>query len=540
MPTAQSNGVTRKREFWSSLVSALIALLLVMGVALDVRAGRGALAAYTPTTPSGLSVTKDSDSINLFWNLSSYAAFYEIWRSSNESGPYTFLDMVDYPTQVYFDTNISCGQTYYYKVRAGNSGLYSGFTNPDSESTAACILAADRCEDVTVLITEDFLENASTAGASDDYSPSGSGCTQAGTNPGSGPDTVYGIQAASSCYVRVCTFNGFAYLLSGGCGNGAVCLDTPVFDPQSASRCHGFRAEAGEIYYVVMEALDQSPTYQISVEFFGCNTDVPSCGSVGTLASQPPALYGTTESAAYLAANGTLDDFTINGGTVNTVRWWGLEMTQPNGSVDCGPQSTLFDLEFYGPGSTPGALIAPYTVSATAVDTGTRVEQNTVWAYEATLPAPFTAESGWLRIAPAVQDTCYWHWAGSANGNQNAVVDTNPLSLQAVDFAFCLLGEATQHTADQTGDGVISLSELLRVIQFYNTGAFHCDAQGEDGYAPAVGATNCTPHASDYNPQDWIVSLSELLRVIQFYNSLGYYSCPGQGTEDSYCPGTGP
>jgi hypothetical protein len=31
--------------------------------------------------------------------------------------------------------------------------------------------------------------------------------------------------------------------------------------------------------------------------------------------------------------------------------------------------------------------------------------------------------------------------------------------------------------------------------------------------------------------------LSELLRLIQFYNSLGYHYCPVAGTEDGFCPG---
>jgi hypothetical protein len=48
---------------------------------------------------------------------------------------------------------------------------------------------------------------------------------------------------------------------------------------------------------------------------------------------------------------------------------------------------------------------------------------------------------------------------------------------------------------------------------------------------------SCAPHASDYNPQDWRINLSELLRVIQFFNSGGYHYCPTEGTEDGYCVG---
>ncbi len=84
-------------------------------------------------------------------------------------------------------------------------------------------------------------------------------------------------------------------------------------------------------------------------------------------------------------------------------------------------------------------------------------------------------------------------------------------------------------------DWVVNLSELLRTIQFYNTGEYSCDPQGEDGYAPGAGDRTCAPHASDYNPQDWTINLSELLRVIQFYNSGGYH--PDPTTEDGFAPG---
>ncbi len=91
--------------------------------------------------------------------------------------------------------------------------------------------------------------------------------------------------------------------------------------------------------------------------------------------------------------------------------------------------------------------------------------------------------------------------------------------------------------ADQNGDGRINLSELLRVIQFFNSNGFHCETGTEDGYAPGPGDQDCPPYDSDYNAQDWYISLSELLRVIQFFNSGGYHYCPAEGTEDDFCPG---
>ena len=52
---------------------------------------------------------------------------------------------------------------------------------------------------------------------------------------------------------------------------------------------------------------------------------------------------------------------------------------------------------------------------------------------------------------------------------------------------------------------------------------------GESGTGNSEG---CMPHHSDYNPQDWRISLSELLRLVQLYNSSGYHPDPEQ--EDGF------
>ncbi len=92
-------------------------------------------------------------------------------------------------------------------------------------------------------------------------------------------------------------------------------------------------------------------------------------------------------------------------------------------------------------------------------------------------------------------------------------------------------------TADQNQDGEISLTELLRVVQFFTSGGFHCEAGTEDGYAPGAGDQSCAPHDGDYSPRDWQISLSELLRLIQFFTSGGYHAC-AEG-EDGFCAGAG-
>lgn len=98
------------------------------------------------------------------------------------------------------------------------------------------------------------------------------------------------------------------------------------------------------------------------------------------------------------------------------------------------------------------------------------------------------------------------------------------------------------HAADWHGssDNLIDLTELLRVIQVYNSSAYHCAQPADisdDGFVCGMnpGAQSCAAHSADYNPQDWKIGLSELLRVIQFYNSNGYHVCAE--SEDGFCPG---
>ncbi|MCX8063758.1 MAG: PASTA domain-containing protein [Candidatus Hydrogenedentes bacterium] len=91
------------------------------------------------------------------------------------------------------------------------------------------------------------------------------------------------------------------------------------------------------------------------------------------------------------------------------------------------------------------------------------------------------------------------------------------------------------HSADINKDNRINLSEVLRVIQFFNLLGYHCGTSTEDGYIPGPGENHdCSPHSSDYNPQDWTINLQELLRLIQLFNSKDYYPCYG-ASEDNFC-----
>lgn len=107
-----------------------------------------------------------------------------------------------------------------------------------------------------------------------------------------------------------------------------------------------------------------------------------------------------------------------------------------------------------------------------------------------------------------------------------------------VYYGAVLTGLARRHGADINGDWVIAVSELLRVVQFFNTDVFHCQSGTEDGYAVGTGAQDCRFHDSDFMfPRNWSISISELLRLIQLYNSKFYHV--SLDSEDGFAPGLG-
>jgi hypothetical protein len=84
--------------------------------------------------------------------------------------------------------------------------------------------------------------------------------------------------------------------------------------------------------------------------------------------------------------------------------------------------------------------------------------------------------------------------------------------------------EARFHSADTDHDWHLSLRELTRVIELYNTrsgtertGEYHSAPGTEDGFLPAAGPI-VGHHSADTN-EDGRIDLSELTRVIELYNT---------------------
>jgi hypothetical protein len=102
------------------------------------------------------------------------------------------------------------------------------------------------------------------------------------------------------------------------------------------------------------------------------------------------------------------------------------------------------------------------------------------------------------------------------------------------------LGGGILISADTNGDFLIALEELLRLIQLFNAGQYACAENAgasEDGYLPRAqqgGDPACLLHSIDGDGNNQI-TLSELLRGIQFYNLGGYTYCQEQSPEDGFC-----
>jgi len=123
------------------------------------------------------------------------------------------------------------------------------------------------------------------------------------------------------------------------------------------------------------------------------------------------------------------------------------------------------------------------------------------------------------------------------DGSSAADGDAEPLRLTMNAPAISVAPLDAPHDADTDGNGRLGLSEVMRLVQFFHAGALYCAEGTEDGFSPAGGHRDCAPHDADYAPQDWQISLSELLRCIQFYNGLrGAYHRDSSG-EDGFAPG---
>ena len=113
-------------------------------------------------------------------------------------------------------------------------------------------------------------------------------------------------------------------------------------------------------------------------------------------------------------------------------------------------------------------------------------------------------------------------------------------AVQNVSVPPAVIAEALEaarcHTVDTNRDWRISLSEVLRAVQLFNSGSYGLGGSTEDGYLPGGADRNGAPHRGDLNG-NWQFELSELLRIVQLYNTDGGWYYVGDGTEDGFLAG---
>jgi len=99
-------------------------------------AASAALDATPPTTPANLRATDGDSSIGLEWDSASDAngvAYYDVWRSTASSGPFTRINALPVTQTAYRDVGLTAG-TYYYRVQAVDTTANPG---PQSATVSA-------------------------------------------------------------------------------------------------------------------------------------------------------------------------------------------------------------------------------------------------------------------------------------------------------------------------------------------------------------------------------------------------------------------
>ncbi|RLC05796.1 MAG: hypothetical protein DRI57_27245 [Deltaproteobacteria bacterium] len=225
-------------------------------------------------------------------------------------------------------------------------------------------------------------------------------------------------------------------------------------------------------------------------------------------------------------ATGT-DTFTIEA-TDGTKTDTGI-VTVSFGPPNTDPEATSTDLTAIGGEVTSGTLVATdadedtLSFTITQVPTKGAVVIGTVTTVGVTSSAAYTYTANDTTVPTT--DTFFFTVDDGKGGIAEGTITVN------------IVPAGEYSSADMDRNYEISLSELLSVQQLYTSGAYHCDPDevNDDGYAIGSGDQTCTPHTSDYTPQDWEISLSEFLRITQFYNLFGYHVDPDG--EDGFAAG---
>jgi hypothetical protein len=291
--------------------------------------------------------------------------------------------------------------------------------------------------------------------------------------------------------------------------------------------------------------------------------------------SPAPTYQWTKDGTAITGATGA--SYTIT--AVQTSDAGSYSVVATNSAGNAPSNAALLTVLPAGTSATHAVVGTGYTTGGTVTITNTitYVGTATGLGWQVLLPDGWSFASGSDtpgQTKPAVGATgsLVWTWTtipaspvtftytlnvpANASGNQAlaawAIVQLGGDPLQILAKPDPLIVLSSRHSADSDGDGRISLAELTRVIELYNTrlntartGRYKVQAGTEDGFAQDTTATanqtlTCC-HSADSN-RDGQIGLGELTRVIDLYNTRAGTTRTGQyhvqaGTEDGFAPG---
>ncbi len=149
--------------------------------------------------------------------------------------------------------------------------------------------------------------------------------------------------------------------------------------------------------------------------------------------------------AGYLSA----DDFMDLTDPITGLNWWGIELECC--WFACAKSNLDFEITFYEPGASPGAVVHQEIVTATRVQTDEHPFDVAAYGfinkYTAYLAAPVSITEGWVSIAAVDSGECWFLWGDGGPSTTTSEYYQMDLDVgtwepggYGYDMAFCLLG----------------------------------------------------------------------------------------------------
>ncbi|GAB5561519.1 MAG: hypothetical protein SynsKO_31660 [Synoicihabitans sp.] len=295
--------------------------------------------------------------------------------------------------------------------------------------------------------------------------------------------------------------------------------------------------------------------------------------------------YEGLSSDTTVPVSGATSPSLITDALSTSTSYW-VQVSNGQGSVDSEtatatvlpPSTTMASHSVLDGGYVAGDTVtirSTFTYDGTASAIGWKTTLPDGWSYASTGGAqaptitPLAGTTGileWAYFSPAASGSSFEYTVNVPEGTTGTQTLTAVLlfrdgvqpeeTVVASPASLNIDPRPSLHSADVNGDNRLSLSELLRVIEIYNTrfgttrtGRYGLSGGTEDGFTPnaTIGGSEQVTlsryHSADSN-EDAKISLSELLRVIEIYNTRSGTTRTGEyhldpSTEDGFAPGPG-